>query len=90
MISVVPNEETAIKIAEQKWLEVYGDGIESKKPFVAVLEGDSVWHVFGTLPQSGWRVTPQGDSIIDIIVGGVPHAWIRKSDGVIKDITHGK
>ncbi|WP_096359581.1 YbbC/YhhH family protein [Sulfuricaulis limicola] len=72
---LVPNAETAIKIAEAVWLPIYGDGIFKKKPFKARLVGD-VWVVEGTLPLE--------------MVGGVPLAEISKKDGKILRVSHGQ
>ena len=71
----VPNAQTAIKIAEAVWLPIYGNDINSKKPFQAELK-KGVWFVRGTLP----RVMP----------GGVPEAEIDKQTGAIIRISHGK
>lgn len=46
---IVPDEKTAIKIAEAIWLPKFGKDIYKKKPFKATLENDSIWHVKGTL-----------------------------------------
>jgi hypothetical protein len=72
----VPNEETAIKIAEAIWLPIYGKDIEKSKPFVAHLKDATVWIVEGTLPPH--------------YLGGVPYVEIRKSDCKILKVTHGK
>lgn len=72
----VPNERTAIKIAEKKWLSIYGEKIYSKKPFVATLsENGKVWYVKGTLHTQK---------------GGVPYIEIRKVDGKVLKISHSK
>jgi len=71
----VPNEETAIKIAEAIWLPIYGENIYRKQPFEAKLENE-VWIVNGSLPQ-GWK-------------GGVPYIKIRKSDCKVLKVEHGK
>ena len=72
---LVPNAETAIKIAEAVWLPIYGDAVLTKKPFVARLVNE-VWIVEGTLPAES--------------LGGVPIAEISKKDGKILRISHGK
>ncbi len=72
---IVPNEETAIKIAEAVWLAKFGERIYSKEPFVASLIGDSIWEVKGTLIEKK---------------GGVPFVSIQKKDGKILEISHGK
>jgi len=72
---VVPDAETAIKVAEAIWLPVFGDKIYENKPFKANLK-DGVWIVEGTLP-AGYK-------------GGTPYIEIQKSDCKILKITHGK
>lgn len=74
---IVPDEKTAIKIAEAVWSPRFGKDIYKSKPFKATLENDSIWHVKGTLPK---RFT----------FGGVPHAFISKKDGRIVACFHGK
>ena len=72
----VPDEKTAIRIAEAVWSPIYGeDKIQNEKPFVASLKGE-VWTVQGSLPK-GW-------------VGGVAIAEISKSDGRILRVSHGR
>jgi len=72
----VPTKLTAISIAEAIWLPIYGDEIEQKKPFVARLQGDTIWIIEGSLPKG--------------TLGGVPYIEIRKSDCKILKVTHGK
>lgn len=86
----VPDEATAIKIAEAVWFPIYGEEIEYEKPYKAVLQGDTVWHVFGTLPNSNWTVNESGDSVLNFHVGGVAHLIIDKRDGKIWKVYHGK
>lgn len=63
----VPNEETAVRIAEAIWLPIYGEkDVESCKPFVAKLKNSNIWVVEGTAP-------PRQK-------GGVFYIEIRKSD----------
>ena len=71
----VPDDTTAIKIAEAVWLPIYGNIIYSKKPFKAVLK-KGVWIVEGTLPRN--------------YQGGVPYIEIQKKDGKILKVIHGK
>jgi hypothetical protein len=72
----VPDEKTAIRIAEAVWSPIYGeDKIRREEPFVASLKS-GVWTVQGSLPK-GW-------------VGGVAIAEISKSDGRILRVSHGK
>lgn len=72
--SEITDEETAIKVAEKAWLAVYGEDIYRKKPFFAELK-HGIWIVQGTSPTEK---------------GGVPYAEIRKRDGKILKIEHGK
>jgi len=74
-INLVPNEETAIKIAEAVWLPIYDEHIYSHKPFIAK-DKKTYWIVKGTLPK-GYK-------------GGVPYIEIRKSDCKILKVEHGK
>ncbi len=72
----IPDEETAMHIAEVVWLSVYGNSIYEKKPFRVELLGDSLWVVVGSLPAN--------------MLGGVPYIEIQKKDCKILGIGHGK
>ncbi len=72
----VPDEETAIKIAEVVWLNIYGERIYRERPFKASLLGDTLWVIEGTLEEGR--------------DGGTVYAKIRKSDCQILKITHTK
>jgi hypothetical protein len=74
-LNYVPNDTTAIKIAEAVWLPIYGKRIYSCKPFKAKLIDSITWEVSGTL---------HADK------GGCPHIELRKSDGKILSVYHGK
>ncbi len=68
----MPDEETAIKIAEAVWLPIYGDSIYDGKPFgVNYNEADDTWQVIGGAPNSNWRF------------GGYTEIIINRSDGRI-------
>ena len=71
----VPNEETAIKIAEAVLVPIYGERVLEKKPFIVKLEGD-VWSIKGSLPEG--------------YLGGVPYVKIQKSDCKILMVGHSK
>ncbi len=87
----VPNAELAIKIAETKWLSVYGDVIYNSYPFKASLQNaDTIWHVYGTLPKSGYSLNSNGDSVLTIVQGGVPHAIINRNNGEVLKVYHTK
>lgn len=73
---MVPDKETAIKIAESVWYPIYGSQIYTEQPFVAELEGDTVWIVRGTLPKGR--------------VGGCAEIRLRKSDAAVLDVNHEK
>ena len=73
---MVPDKETAIKIAESVWYPIYGSQIYTEQPFVAELEGDTVWFVRGSLPKGQ--------------VGGCAEIRLRKSDAAVLDVNHEK
>ena len=64
----IPNDSTAIKIAEIIWYPIYGNEIYDYKPFKAELVEGKVWKVSGTVLSEK---------------GGGPYAEIQKSDGKI-------
>jgi hypothetical protein len=72
---LIPDEETAIKIAEAIWLPIYGETIYTKKPFKAQLENE-IWIVQGSIP-IGTK-------------GGVPYIEIQKNDCKVLKVTHSK
>ena len=73
---MVPDKETAIKIAESVWYPIFGSEIYTELPFVAELEGDTVWEVRGSLPKGR--------------VGGCAEIRLRKSDAAVLDVNHEK
>jgi hypothetical protein len=76
----VPNEETALKIAEAVLAPVYGEKkILSERPFTATLEGD-LWSVEGTLPCPASRRCS----------GGVAMVKISRKSGEVLFMIHGK
>src|ERR1043166_7608069 len=51
---LVPDKETAIKIAEVVLFRLYGeDSIKSQRPY-AVKEADYIWWISGTLPKDNF------------------------------------
>lgn len=72
---VVPNAETAIKIAEAIWLPIYGEDIYEEKPYVAKLNENNVWVVIGT---------------VHSVKGGAAYIEIQKHDGKILEVYHEK
>jgi hypothetical protein len=82
----VPDEATAVKIAEKALAKVYGEKkIESERPFKAILR-DGIWHVGGTL----YCKDEHGNVITGRCVGGVAMAQIRQSDGRVLKTGHTK
>lgn len=72
----VSDEAAAIKIAITTLELVYEkEEIEQQKPYRAVLKGD-VWHVSGSLRRG--------------LKGGVVEAEIRKNDGHLINVWHGR
>ena len=74
--NAVPNEETALKIAETVLVAVYGEEVLlSNQPFkVYYNDYKKSWVIIGTLPND--------------CVGGVAKVVIRKYDGKVLSITH--
>jgi hypothetical protein len=73
---IVPTAEIAVRIAESVLYNIYGkEHIEEEKPFFVNLEND-IWLIEGRLE--------------DDYKGGVAYIEIRKSNGEILKVTHGK
>lgn len=71
---VVPDEVTAVKIAEAVFPPIFGDEEVSRyKPYHATLK-DGVWTVYGTLKPNAR--------------GGTPMMKIQKYDGKVVEIWH--
>lgn len=74
---VVPDERTAVKIAEAVFLPIFGvDEVEKWRPYHAQFDKNGVWTVYGTLPRN-WR-------------GGTPSLTIRKQDARVLEVWHGQ
>jgi hypothetical protein len=73
---LVPDEETAIKIAEAIWVPIYGESVLDNKPYNVTLQGDSLWIIVGSLEKGA--------------CGGVPYIHIMKSDCRIIRVFHSK
>jgi len=74
---VVPDSTTAIKIAEIILSGVYGKRmVDGEKPFTALLV-DGCWVVYGHLPDN-------------FLYGGAAEIIIRKTNGEVVNISHGK
>jgi hypothetical protein len=78
---LVPDEQTAIKIAEAILFPIYGEKtIRDEKPYVVkLMEGK--WIIDGSMPKAK---DPQ-----DAIVGGTFHIVILQRDAKVLEIGHG-
>lgn len=77
----VPDSITAIRIAEAVLAPIYPARVlDTERPFKAALTGD-IWTVEGTLPQGSGGIE---------YIGGVATVKIRKADGRILQVSHGK
>lgn len=80
-VGTVPDEQTAIRIAEAVWLPIYGDVIYEELPFEAkLIPFVKIWYVHGSIPEDQ----------IGLTVGGVVEIGIRQSDGKIIFVRHEK
>ncbi len=71
----VPNELTAVRIAETVLVAIYGEKIYNQKPYRINLIKDSIWVVNGSVPAGGY--------------GENAHIEIRKKDGKILKVIMG-
>ncbi|RFS15550.1 YbbC/YhhH family protein [Emticicia sp. C21] len=71
----VPDKETAVRIAEVVWVNIYGENVLEKKPYKATLRKDGVWIVEGTLNNKD---------------GGTPYMEIQKDNCKILKVIHSK
>lgn len=77
---IVPDKETAARIAEAIWIPVYGEkDIYEERPYEAHLLNDSVWIVRGSL------FDPNNE-----VRGGTAYIAISKKDGRILQMLHEK
>lgn len=82
----VPDEATAVRIAERALAKVYGQKkIEAERPFEAMLR-DGIWHVGGTL----YCRDEKGNVDTRPCAGGVAIAEVRQRDGRVLKTTHTK
>ena len=73
---LVPDEQTAIRIAVAIWEPIYGkESISRERPYRAVLS-NGIWTVTGSLPQN--------------MVGGVAVAEISQADARVLRVSHGQ
>ena len=74
---LVPDEQTAIKIAEAVLFPIYGEKIiRGEKPYVVKL-ADGKWTIDGSMPKA-----PD-------LLGGTFHIVISQRDGQVLEIHHG-
>ena len=74
---IVPNEKTAISLAEIIFIAQYGESVTKFRPFVVEYDSQhACWIVAGTLP--------------DGVLGGAPQITIAQRDGRVLGISHGK
>ena len=71
----VPNELTAVRIAETVLVSIYGEKIYNQKPYRINLIKDSIWVVNGSVSAGGY--------------GENAHIEIRKKDGKILKVIMG-
>ena len=77
---LVPDEQTAIKVAEAILFPIYGEQhIRGEKPYVAKL-ADGKWTIDGSMPK------PKSG---ELFVGGTFHIVISQRDGRVLEIGHG-
>ncbi len=77
----VPDEATAIRIAEAVLIPIYGERQTlDERPYIATLKS-GVWIVTGSLPKlrPGWE-----------FIGGTAEIRIAKGDGRILQVSHGE
>ena len=86
-VGVVPNEQTAVRIAEAVLTPIYGSQlVKAERPYKATLEND-VWEVRGTMARPlRAKILPS----IFSIKGGAAIVRVRQSDGQIIETFHGK
>jgi hypothetical protein len=76
---LIPSDTIAIGIAEIILKNLYGDEIETERPLKIDLYKDSIWIIKGTQPIKGPNYR-----------GGVVYIELRKSDGKVITVFHGK
>jgi hypothetical protein len=82
----VPNQETAIRIAEAVLIPIWGkDKIESERPFAAELK-ESTWTVYGALRCPDGK----GGSTTVGCRGGVATVEISRVDARVLSVSHGR
>ena len=73
----VPDEKTAIAVAEAILIPIYGEqDVSQEKPFHAKLDAWNIWTVQGSLPRGR--------------AGGVATIKIQRKDGRVLSVSHGR
>lgn len=78
--NLVPTELVATQIAEAVLVPIYGKDVLKQRPF-KVRDENGYWIIDGVL-----KTTKPGT----VVIGGVAHIEIRKRDGSIQNVIHGK
>lgn len=77
VLGPIDNATEAKKKALAIWIEIYGEKVNNKKPFIVSFdEQHGIWMVRGSLPPN--------------YLGGVPYILIQKESGKVLAIWHGK
>ncbi len=79
VVHLIPNKETAVKLAEVYLVSIYGEKVRQQRPFQAMRE-DDMWVLKGTFH------CPKGQNCL----GGVAEIKIRASNGEVLSYSHGK
>jgi len=87
---LIPNENIAIKFAILVWEPLYGDIIFDSEPFNTSVVSDSIWHVFGTPPTCEISTNTEGDTVITMQLGGIPHIYVNRNTCEVIDVYHTK
>lgn len=77
VLGATESAQTAKEKAEVFWVEIYGESVKDEKPYEVLFdEENQVWLVGGGLPKD--------------MDGGVACILIKKSDGKVLGVWHGK
>ena len=76
---LVPDEHVASQIADAVLVPIYGKEVLKQKPYKVTLSS-GYWIIDGVL-----HAKPG-----EVVVGGTAHIEIRKKDGTIQNVIHGK
>jgi hypothetical protein len=88
--NIVPDEKTAIAVAEAVFTPIYGEEqVRNERPFHASLK-NGIWTVRGTFNHTGIQVSVGSapPKEVPIAVGGVATIQIFKSSGCVQSIVH--